>query len=65
MIEMNIYVNENLISKQRSDGIIISTPTGSTAYAMSNGYPIVSPNSNVICCTNCATFLCTKICDNK
>ena len=49
MIEMNIYVNENLITKQRSDGIIISTPTGSTAYAMSNGCPIVSPNSNVIC----------------
>ena len=49
MIEMNIYVNENLITKQRSDGVIISTPTGSTAYAMSNGCPIVSPNSNVTC----------------
>ena len=49
MIEMNIYVNENLITKQRSDGVIVATPTGSTAYAMSNGCPIVSPNSNVIC----------------
>ena len=49
MIDMNIYVNKNLITKQRSDGVIISTPTGSTAYAMSNGCPIVSPNSNVIC----------------
>ncbi len=49
MIEMKIYVNENLITKQRSDGVIIATPTGSTAYAMSNGCPIVSPNSNVIC----------------
>ena len=49
MIEMNIYVNENLITKQRSDGVIIATPTGSTAYAMSNGCPIVSPNSNVTC----------------
>ena len=36
MIEMNIYVNENLITKQRSDGVIVATPTGSTAYAMSN-----------------------------
>ena len=34
MIDMNIYVNKNLITKQRSDGVIISTPTGSTAYAM-------------------------------
>ena len=49
MIEMNIYVNENLITKQRSDGVIIATPTGSTAYAMSNGCPIVSPSSNVTC----------------
>ncbi len=49
MIEMQIYVNDNLITKQRSDGVIIATPTGSTAYAMSNGCPIVSPNSNVIC----------------
>ncbi len=49
MIEMHIYVNDNLITKQRSDGVIIATPTGSTAYAMSNGCPIVSPNSNVTC----------------
>ena len=49
MIEMDVYVNENLINKQRSDGIIIASPTGSTAYAMSNGCPIVSPQSNVIC----------------
>ena len=49
MIEMDIYVNQNLINKQRSDGIIVASPTGSTAYAMSNGCPIVSPQSNVIC----------------
>ena len=44
MIETDVLVNNNLITKQRSDGVIISTPTGSTAYAMSNGCPIVSPN---------------------
>ena len=49
MIETDVLVNDNLITKQRSDGVIISTPTGSTAYAMSNGCPIVSPKSNVIC----------------
>ena len=49
MIEMDIYVNQNLINKQRSDGVIVASPTGSTAYALSNGCPIVSPQSNVIC----------------
>ena len=49
MIEMDIFVNQNLINKQRSDGVIVASPTGSTAYAMSNGCPIVSPQSNVIC----------------
>ena len=51
MIKMKIFVNNFLINVQRSDGIIIATPTGSTAYSMSNGCPIVSPDSNVICCT--------------
>ena len=49
MIETDVFVNKNLITKQRSDGVIVTTPTGSTAYAMSNGCPIVSPKSNVIC----------------
>ena len=49
MIEMDIYVNQNLINKQRSDGVIVASPTGSTAYAMSNGCPIVSPQSDVTC----------------
>ena len=45
MIKMKIFVNNFLINVQRSDGIIIAT------YSMSNGCPIVSPDSNVICCT--------------
>lgn len=48
MIEVKIFVNDYLINTERSDGIIIATPTGSTAYSMSNGCPIVSPNSNII-----------------
>ena len=51
MIQVKIHVNNYLINVQRSDGIIIATPTGSTAYSMSNGCPIVSPDANVISIT--------------
>ena len=51
MIQVKIFVNNYLINIQRSDGLIIATPTGSTAYSMSNGCPIVSPDSKVISLT--------------
>ena len=51
MINAKIYINDFLVNIQRSDGIIISSPTGSTAYSMSNGCPIVSPDSKVMCIT--------------
>ena len=51
MIKAKIYINDFLVNIQRSDGIIISSPTGSTAYSMSNGCPIVSPDSKVMSIT--------------
>ena len=44
MIEYEVYSNASLIHKQRADGVIVTTPTGSTAYAMSGGGPIMHPS---------------------
>lgn len=44
MIEYEVFSNGNLIHKQRADGVIVATPTGSTAYALSGGGPIMHPS---------------------
>lgn len=48
MIEFNLYVNKRLVCHHRADGMIIATPTGSTAYALSGGGPILHPQLEAI-----------------
>ena len=44
MIDLRVHVDGHFMYQQRSDGLIISTPTGSTAYSLSAGGPMLHPN---------------------
>lgn len=48
MIQFEIYIDNQFVCSQDSDGLIIATPTGSTAYALSGGGPILHPQLDAI-----------------
>lgn len=53
-MHLNVYINDNFIESFSADGVLVSTPTGSTAYNMSAGGPVVIPCAN--------NFVITPIC---
>ena len=48
MMDFDLFVDDDFVYHQRSDGLIVSTPTGSTAYALSAGGPIMHPRLDAV-----------------
>eukprot|EP00347_Sterkiella_histriomuscorum_P013208 403365592 len=51
MLQVEVHINDVLLTVVQGDGVLIATPTGSTAYNLSCGGPIVHPSAQILCMT--------------